>query len=133
MLISSLLFPLKKNKKVEFFFGDYQPSKEFSSILEEKSCKTNNGLSRDFRGTCYLLVAVRKCVAMRLRVIYESQVTNRKQGGLPVSRVDTKWRIQFFAKYDYRFLLDVIIASIATFFAKAIIAIPRLSLSILLE
>jgi hypothetical protein len=70
---------------------------------------------------------------MRLGVIYESQVTNRKHGGLPVSRVDTKWRIQFFAKYDYRFLLDVIIVSIATFFAKAIIAIPRLSLSILLE
>ncbi len=31
--------------------------------------------------------------------------------------VGTKWRFQFFAKYDYRFLLDVIIA---TFFAKAI-------------
>jgi hypothetical protein len=30
-------------------------------------------------------------------------------------RVDTKWRFQFFAKYDYRFLLDVIIAIIATF------------------
>jgi hypothetical protein len=49
------------------------------------------------------------------------------------SRVDTKWRFQFFAKYDYRFLLDVIIAIIATFFAKAIIAISRLSLSISLE
>jgi hypothetical protein len=48
-------------------------------------------------------------------------------------RVDTKWRFQFFAKYDYRFLLDVIIAIIATFFAKAIIAISRLSLSISLE
>jgi hypothetical protein len=32
-------------------------------------------------------------------------------------RVDTKWRFQFFAKYDYRFLSDVIIAIIATFFA----------------
>ncbi len=31
-------------------------------------------------------------------------------------RVDTKWRFQFFAKYDYRFLFDVIIAFIATFF-----------------
>jgi hypothetical protein len=48
-------------------------------------------------------------------------------------RVDTKWRFQFFAKYDYRFLLDVIIAIIATFLAKAIIAISRLSLSISLE
>ncbi len=48
-------------------------------------------------------------------------------------RVDTKWRFQFFAKYDYRFMLDVIIAIIATFFAKAIIAISRLSLSISLE
>jgi hypothetical protein len=33
------------------------------------------------------------------------------------SRVDTKWRFQFFAKYDYRLLLDVIIANIANFFA----------------
>ncbi len=49
------------------------------------------------------------------------------------SRVDTKWRFQFFAKYDYRFLLDVIIAIIATFSAKVIIAISRLSLSISLE
>jgi hypothetical protein len=32
-------------------------------------------------------------------------------------RVDTKWRFQFFAKYDYRILMDVIIAIIATFFA----------------
>ncbi len=47
-------------------------------------------------------------------------------------RVDTKWRFQFFAKYDYRFLLDVIIAIIATFFAKAIIAISQISMSILL-
>jgi hypothetical protein len=30
---------------------------------------------------------------------------------------------QFFVKYDYRFLLDVIIAIITTFFAEAIIAI----------
>jgi hypothetical protein len=29
---------------------------------------------------------------------------------------DTKWRFQFFAKYDYRFLLYVIIAIIVTFF-----------------
>jgi hypothetical protein len=50
-----------------------------------------------------------------------------------LSRVDTKWRFQFFAKYDYRFLLDVIITIIATFFAKAIMAISRLSLSISLE
>jgi hypothetical protein len=49
------------------------------------------------------------------------------------TRVGTKWRFQFFAKYDYRFLLDVIIPIIATFFAKAIIAISRLSLSISLE
>jgi hypothetical protein len=48
-------------------------------------------------------------------------------------RVDTKWRFKFFAKYDYRFLLDVIIAIITTFFAKAIIAISRLSLHISLE
>jgi hypothetical protein len=38
-----------------------------------------------------------------------------------------------FAKYNYRFLLDVIIVIIATFFAKAIIAISRLLLSISLE
>ncbi len=31
-------------------------------------------------------------------------------------RVDTKWRFQFFAKYDYSFLPDVLIAIIATFF-----------------
>ncbi len=37
-----------------------------------------------------------------------------------VGRVDTKWRFQFFAKYDYRFLLDVIIAIIVTFFAKSL-------------
>jgi hypothetical protein len=49
------------------------------------------------------------------------------------TRVDTKWRFQFFAKYDYRFMLEVIIAIIATFFAKAIIAISPLSLSISLE
>ncbi len=55
------------------------------------------------------------------------------RGGLRACRVDTKWRFQFFAKYDYRFLLDVIIAIIATFFAKAIITISRLSLSISLE
>ncbi len=36
--------------------------------------------------------------------------------------VDTKWR-KFFTKYNYRFLLDVIITMIATFSAKAIIAI----------
>jgi hypothetical protein len=51
-----------------------------------------------------------------------------------VTRIDTKWRFQFFAKYNYRFLLDVIIAIIATFFAKAKAkAISRLSLNILLE
>jgi hypothetical protein len=44
-----------------------------------------------------------------------------------------KWRFQIFAKYDYRFLLEVINAILATFFAKAIIAIPQLSLSISLE
>jgi hypothetical protein len=31
-------------------------------------------------------------------------------------RVDTKWRFQFFAKYDYCFLLDVIIVIIAEYF-----------------
>ncbi len=35
------------------------------------------------------------------------------------NRVDTKWRFQFFAKYDYRFLLDVIIAITATFFRQS--------------
>jgi hypothetical protein len=34
-----------------------------------------------------------------------------------------KWCFQFFAKYIYRFLLDVIIAIITTVFAKVIIAI----------
>jgi hypothetical protein len=34
-----------------------------------------------------------------------------------LTRVDTKWCFQFFAKYDYRFLSDVIIAIITTFFA----------------
>jgi hypothetical protein len=37
-------------------------------------------------------------------------------------RVDTKWFFHFFAKYNYRYFLDVIIAIITTFFAKAIIA-----------
>jgi hypothetical protein len=60
-------------------------------------------------------------------------VTDGRLDNIPTPRVDTKWRFQFFAKYDYRFLLDVIIAIIATFFAKAIIAILRLSLSISLE
>ncbi len=46
------------------------------------------------------------------------------------TRVYTKWSFQFFAIYDYCFMLDVIIA---TFFAKAIITISWLSLSILLE
>jgi hypothetical protein len=56
-----------------------------------------------------------------------------KLRGSSSTRVDTNWGFQFIAKYDYRFLLDVIIAIIATFFAKAIIAISQLSLSILLE
>jgi hypothetical protein len=38
---------------------------------------------------------------------------------------------QFSAKFDYRLFLDVIIAIIATFFAKAIIAISQLLLSIM--
>jgi hypothetical protein len=38
-----------------------------------------------------------------------------------------------FSEYGYCFLLDVIIEIIATFFAKAIIAISQLSLSISLE
>jgi hypothetical protein len=29
-------------------------------------------------------MAIKKCIAMRLGVIYDSQVTNRKQGGIPV-------------------------------------------------
>jgi hypothetical protein len=36
----------------------------------------------------------------------------RKEKGVG-GRVDTKWRFQFFAKYDYRFWLDVIIVIIA--------------------
>jgi hypothetical protein len=64
------------------------------------------------------------------RVVREVGVASQLAAG---RRVDTKWRFQFFAKYDYRFLLDVIIAIIATFFAKAIIVISRLSLSISLE
>jgi hypothetical protein len=39
MLISLFFFTLKKNKKMEFFFDDYQPSEELSAILEEKSGK----------------------------------------------------------------------------------------------
>jgi hypothetical protein len=45
MLISSLFFTLKKNKKVEFFFCDYQPSEELLAILEEKSGKKTYGLT----------------------------------------------------------------------------------------
>jgi hypothetical protein len=66
-------------------------------------------------------------------------IGNRKEQNIQpkeielLTRVDTKWRFQFFTKYDYRFLLDVIIAIIATFFAKAIIVISQLSLNILLE
>jgi hypothetical protein len=52
---------------------------------------------------------------------------------MPGSRVDTKWHFQFFTKYDYRFMLDVIIAIIATLFSKAIIAILQLLLSISLQ
>jgi hypothetical protein len=63
----------------------------------------------------------------------ESFSTTLQTDSRTCSRVDTKWRFQFFAKYDYRFLLDVIIEIITTFFAKAIIAISRLSLSISLE
>jgi hypothetical protein len=44
------------------------------------------------------------------------------------SRVDMKWRFHFFAKYNYRYLLDAIIVIIATFFAEAIIAMFRLLL-----
>jgi hypothetical protein len=29
-------------------------------------------------------MAIKKCVAVQLGVIYDSQATNRKQGGLPV-------------------------------------------------
>ncbi len=39
------------------------------------------------------------------------------------NRVDKKRRFQFFAKNDYCFLLDMIIAIISPFFAKVIIAI----------
>jgi hypothetical protein len=56
-----------------------------------------------------------------------------KAQGTDIIRVDTKWRYRFFAKYDYRFMLDVIIAIITNFFVKAIIVISRLSLSIPLE
>jgi hypothetical protein len=45
--------------------------------------------------------------------------------------VNTKWLFKFFAKCDYRFLLNVIIAIIGAFFAQAIIAILRLLRSIL--
>jgi hypothetical protein len=31
-----------KNKKVHFFFGDYQPSEKHSAILEGKSGKKTN-------------------------------------------------------------------------------------------
>jgi hypothetical protein len=40
---------------------------------------------------------------------------------------------EFFVKFDYRFMLDEIIPIIGAFFAKAIIAISRLLLSISLE
>jgi hypothetical protein len=45
MLISSLFFTLKENKKSGFFLGDYKPSEDLSAILEEKSGKTTNGLT----------------------------------------------------------------------------------------
>jgi hypothetical protein len=32
-----------------------------------------------------------------------------------LNRVVTKWRFQYLTKYDYRFLLDVVIAIIAIF------------------
>ncbi len=49
------------------------------------------------------------------------------------SEVDTKCCFKFRMKSNYSYLLDVIIAIIATLLAKVIIAISRLSLSILHE
>jgi hypothetical protein len=46
----------------------------------------------------------------------------RKRKTVPkwvATRADTKWHFQFFLKYDYRSLLDVIIAIIATFFRQS--------------
>jgi hypothetical protein len=63
----------------------------------------------------------------------EQSVQSSYDDILVLDWVDMKWQFQFFAKYDYPFLLDVIIAIIVTFFAKAIIAISQLSLSISLE
>jgi hypothetical protein len=61
-----------------------------------------------------------KIVALkqRLRKIW-NQLTSAGFGLILClgTRVDTKWRFQFFAKYDYRFLSDAIIAIIAMFFA----------------
>jgi hypothetical protein len=81
-----------------------------------------------------------KCSLIHLSNVYETTYLTSWDNLLNVrgttyltSRVDTKWCFQFFAKNDYRFLLDVIIVIIATFFAKSTIAISRLSLSISLE
>jgi hypothetical protein len=60
---------------------------------------------------------------MKVRPLFSGKVKKNPLNPYVLIRVDTKWRFQFFAKYGYRFLLDVIIAIIATFFAKAIITI----------
>jgi hypothetical protein len=44
MLIASLFLHKRKTKKVEFFFGDYQPSQELSHNSGRKSGETTNGL-----------------------------------------------------------------------------------------
>ncbi len=73
------------------------------------------------------------CGSQHRTTHFHKHVRYQNQEWWVPGRVDMKWRFQFFAKSDYRFLLDVIIAIIATFFAKAIITILRLSLNILLE
>ncbi len=51
-------------------------------------------------------------------VLWGKQKVKTKPSCEPRLRVDTKWRFKFFAKYNYSFLVDVIIAIIATFSLK---------------
>ncbi len=46
-------------------------------------------------------MAIKKCVAVRLEIIYDSQSTNTKQGGLPVRAPLTRAALQLVAWESY--------------------------------
>ncbi len=97
----------------------------FKRLRSGQKNRVFRGKSQDKISLCYFKMKI----CHRFTCGVSKYLAEKKSVSVSV-RVDTKWRFQFFTKYDYRFLLDVIIAP---FFAKAIIAISRLSLSISLE